>query len=236
MKNSPRRTQWTQRNLFFLWFLSVLCGGAFLHAQLQHIKAEVTPLLEADAAHAGDTLRGALTVSLPERFHVQSNKPRDTDLIPTELTVDTPMGVTVKEVVFPAPIDLKQVGVNQPLAVFERTFSIGVQLALASTVPVGTLEVPVRLRYQACDDTTCFAPTTASATWTVKVVPAGAAVHPTHRDVIDRITFGHGDVSGTVIAPPAPNRVNLQNPENPANLDVTMSAERRADTRARLSF
>src|SRR5207302_404948 len=97
-----------------------------VHAQLQRIKAEVTPLLDADGAHAGDVVRGALTVTLPEGFHVQSNKPRDPDLIPTELTVDAPAGVTVKEVVFPAPIDVTLAGSNQPLAVFERTFSIGV--------------------------------------------------------------------------------------------------------------
>ena len=39
---------------------------------------------------------------LPDGFHVQSNKPRDPLLIPTELTVDAPAGVTVEEVVFPA--------------------------------------------------------------------------------------------------------------------------------------
>ena len=35
------------------------------------------------------------------------------------------------EIVFPAPIDLKQAGVDQPLAVFEREFAIGVQLDVA---------------------------------------------------------------------------------------------------------
>ena len=97
--------------------LLVLSASA-AHAQLQRIKADVTPLLDADGVHAGDSIRAALTVSLPERFHVQSNKPRDPDLIPTELTIDAPAGVTVKELVFPAPVDLKQVGAEKPLAVF----------------------------------------------------------------------------------------------------------------------
>ena len=181
----------------------LLLSASSAHAQLQRIKADVTPLLGADGVHAGDSIRAALTVSLPERFHVQSNKPRDPDLIPTELTIDAPAGVTVKELVFPAPVDLKQVGADKPLAVFERTFSIGVQLTFASTVPAGALDVPAHLRYQACDDNTCFAPTTANTTWTVKVVPASATVHPTHRDVIDRIAFGHGDAPGVVKAPVA---------------------------------
>ena len=35
-------------------------------------------------------------VSLPEGLHTQSNKPRDPLLIPTELTIDAPAGVTVE--------------------------------------------------------------------------------------------------------------------------------------------
>jgi len=190
----------------------------FLHAQLQRIKADVTPLLEADAAHAGDTVRGALTVTLPDGFHVQSNKPRDPDLIATELAIDAPAGVTVKEVVFPAPIDVTLAGSNQPLAVFDRTFSIGVQFALARNVAAGRIDVPARLWYQACDDKACFAPTTATATWTLNVVPAAGAVHPEHRDVIDRIAFGHGDAPGAVTAPRNPANQNRENLENPANL------------------
>ncbi len=177
--------------------------GAFAQAQLQRITAELTPLLAQDGAHAGDTVRAALTVALPEGFHVQSNKPRDPDLIATELAIDAPSGVTVKEVVFPAPVDLKQIGASQPLAVFERNFAIGVQLSIASNAAAGVLEVPARLRYQACNDTTCFAPTSASAKWTLNVVPAGRATQAQHRDVIDRIAFGRGEAPGVVSLPGA---------------------------------
>ena len=76
-------------------------------------------------------------MSLPEGLHTQSNKPRDPLLIPTELTIDAPSGVTVKEIVFPPSTDLKQAGQDQPLAVFEQTFGIGVQLAIASGVQPG---------------------------------------------------------------------------------------------------
>ena len=208
MRNAPPlRTQRTQRNFrlsLILSVLGVLCGGAFsvAHAQLRGVKAEVTPLLDSDSVHAGDTARGALTVTLPEGFHVQSNRPRDPDLIATELSVDAPAGVTVKEVVFPAAVDLKQVGAEKPLAVFERNFAIGVQFAVAPGTAAGTLVVPVRLRYQACNDTTCFAPTNAVAQFTLNVAASGAATHPTHRDVIDRIAFGHGDALAAVVAPP----------------------------------
>src|SRR5947209_19574185 len=63
----------------FLCILGVLCGGEFPAAlgELQRIKADLTPVLEADGTHAGDVVRGALSVALPEGCHVQSTNPRD---------------------------------------------------------------------------------------------------------------------------------------------------------------
>jgi thiol:disulfide interchange protein DsbD len=209
----------TRRVRVFLCVLGVLGGGEFLHAQLQRVKAEVTPLLDADGVQAGETIRGALSVTLPQGFHVQSNKPRDPDLIATELTVDAPPGVSVTEVVFPAPVDLKQTGVDKPLAVFERNFAIGVRFAVAPDVAAGALGIPVRLRYQACNDTTCFAPTSATVQWTLTVVSRGAATSPAHLDVIDRIAFGHGDAPASVSAPSNRNPSNLSSPLNLSNLD-----------------
>ena len=79
---------------------------------------------------------------------------------------------------FPPATDLKQDGSDQPLAVFEHAFDIGVRLAIAGTVRARRPHVPLHLRYQACDDTVCYPPATADARWTLHVVPAGAAVGP----------------------------------------------------------
>jgi len=162
-------------------------------AQLRTVKAELTPIVESDGVHAGTTIRAALQVRLPNGFHVQSNKPRDPLLIPTVVTVDAPAGVSATEIVFPAPTDLKQIGQSQPLAVFEEEFAIGVRLELAGKLQSGEIVVPVRLRYQACDETICYGPATADARWSLRIVPASAKVGATHLDVIDRIAFGHGE-------------------------------------------
>ncbi len=79
---------------------------------------------------------------LPEGLHTQSNKPRDPNLIPTELTIDAPAGVTVDEIVWPKPTDFKVEGLDDLLAVFEHESIIGVQLTLASSVPNGDAESP----------------------------------------------------------------------------------------------
>jgi thiol:disulfide interchange protein DsbD len=172
-------------------------------AQLRGVKAEVSPVVEADGVRAGSDARVALQVTLPDGYHVQSDKPRDPSLIPTVLTVDVPAGVTVAEVVYPATVETKLVGVDEPLAVFERTFAIGVRLNVANMVAPGELKVPVRLRYQACNDTTCFAPTTATAEWTLRVVPANTSIAVAHPEVFSGIAFGRGGAPPASSAPAA---------------------------------
>jgi thioredoxin:protein disulfide reductase len=168
------------------------------HAQLSRPKADVTPIVERDSVHAGSPVRVALQVRLPEGVHVQSDKPRDPSLIASALKVDLPGGVTLDEVVYPPSTDLKQVGSEQPLAVFEREFAIGVHLTLAPTLRPGDLSVPVHFKYQACNETVCFPPSTAEAQWSLNVVAAKTPVGPIrYGAVFDRIAFGGGH-------PPAP--------------------------------
>jgi thioredoxin:protein disulfide reductase len=189
--------------------IAVLSAAALLvlaavpvSAQIRRPKADVTPISARTAVHAGDRVKLALKVSLPEGLHTQSNKPRDPTLIPTVLTIDAQPGVTVDEIVFPPSTDLKQAGLDQPLAVFEREFAIGVQAALAANVPAGGLVIPAHLRYQACDSNLCYAPSTADVQWTLHVVANTAPVDSTPSDpVFAQIAFGHGERPASPSAP-----------------------------------
>src|SRR6476659_7950913 len=98
-----------RRGLGVIVGTGLLLASCVVNAQLTRPKADVVPLVERERVHAGTSARVALKVSLPEGLHVQSNKPRDPLLIPTELTVDAPPGVTVTEIVYPPSTDLKQV-------------------------------------------------------------------------------------------------------------------------------
>src|SRR5262245_13182072 len=169
-------------------------ASAVVDAQLTRPKADVVPVVERERVHAGTSARAALNVTLPEGLHVQSNKPRDPSLIPTEVRIEPPADFTVAEVVYPPSTDFKQVGQDQPLAVFERAFAIGANLTLAKTTSVGDVVVPVHLRYQACDDSVCYPPSTADAMWSLHVVPANAKAGPeSHADLFKTIAFGRGE-------------------------------------------
>ena len=161
------------------------------------LTATLTPLVESDAIRAGSTVRLAMRVVLAPELHVQSNTPADPGFIATVLTVEPPAGMAVEELVYPAASELKQVGLDAPLSVYEHDFVIGVRLKVAPTVAPGTVVISARVRYQACNDRVCFRPITAVEPWVVRIVAADAAVTPQHQDVFAAIKFGTG------IKPPA---------------------------------
>jgi thiol:disulfide interchange protein len=165
-------------------------------AQMRRPRATVTPVVEASAVHPGTTVRVALQVALPETLHVQSDRPRDPTLIPTVLTVDAPPAATLRGVAYPPAMDLKQEGQDEPLAVFENTFAIGAELAVAADAPLGALVVPARLRYQACDDKLCYPPVTAQVEWILQIAPATTTVTRDHASLFDGMKFAAPAASG----------------------------------------
>lgn len=141
------------------------------HAFAQGRQAAVLTARPAEALAAGGKATLTLDVQLPAAIHVQSDKPRDPSLIATALTVTPPAGVTVTAIRYPKASELPQPGRPDPLAVFGPAFSIAVEIAVAADVEAGTLAIPASLRYQACDDRTCFAPARGQVTWSLDVKP-----------------------------------------------------------------
>jgi cytochrome c biogenesis protein CcdA len=201
-----------------------VCATVAGHAQPGGpVSAALSPIVERDPVAGDAVARAALQVALPERFHVQSNRPRDPLLIPTRLTFDAPEGVVVEEIVYPQAVDLKQIGIAEPLAVFEQNFTIGIQLRIAASLAGGEVVVPGQLRYQACDDTTCYAQRTADASWTFRVV-AAAAGPARHAEVFDRIAFGSGEPPSAAPVMAADPRT-LVGAGSPGGFDVEASLD-----------
>jgi cytochrome c biogenesis protein CcdA len=189
-------------------------GAAGARAQSAPARAEVTPIVEQSPAAPSSELRAALHVRLPQGYHTNSNKPRETNLIP--LTVKfgpLPAGIGVKEVVFPDAIDLVQKGASQPLSVFDGEFAIGAVLRVAPDAAPGDVRVPVEMRYQACNDTMCFIPVRIPTSWTIAIgASAGSKQRP---EIFQPIKFGGGDAPTIVTgeaALPAPTTTTAAAP------------------------
>jgi thiol:disulfide interchange protein DsbD len=173
-------------------------------AQMRKIPAELTPLSATDAVHAGTEAQAAVSVKLPQGFHMQSNAPRNPLLVATALAVEAPPGVEVLEVVYPAAIEFRQEDVELPLVVFETEYAIGLRLKMGAGLPPGEMTVPVRLKYQPCDETMCYPPNGATATLTLRVVPADTPLAAQHAAVFGKFRFGSGQAPVHPVPAPAP--------------------------------
>jgi len=174
---------------------AVIVAGAFgsgVAAQPGPAPVRVTPLAETGIVHAGSSGRLALQVEVQEGFKVQSDRPRDSLLIPTALYFDSPAGITVSEVVFPESTDYPLPGYDQPLAVFNHRFNVGVIVRVDAGHREGTVVLPAALRYQACDATSCYPAREIAATWTLQVAAAMQTLEKRHAEVFNGIAFGRG--------------------------------------------
>jgi thiol:disulfide interchange protein DsbD len=184
-----------------------LLAGAVAEAQPRNLNATITPIVGSDGVHPGGALQAALEIRLPDGLHANSNKPRQEYLIPMVLSITPPPGVSVAEIVYPEPTDLKQDSEELPLAVFERDFVIGVRLNVEGATKPGDVQVPAQLRYQACDDKMCYKPVTLDTSWTFAVVPASTQLTPQHTDTLALVAFGRGEAPAAapvLTARPAP--------------------------------
>lgn len=151
--------------------IAALIGAPSLGAQLRAPRAELAATVATAKVQAGKPATIVLKVTLPPSIHVQSDKPRDAAFFPTALVLTPPAGVTVTGTKYPPAVDFRQEGQPEPLAVFEKTFTVTATLAIAASVKPGELVVPGRFDYQACDDKLCYRPVKTDVTWTLTVVP-----------------------------------------------------------------
>ena len=158
----------------------------------------VTTVTEATGAHAGSSYRVAVQARLDAGFHVNSNEPLEDGLIPTELSFAPPDGIRLEGIAWPESF-LFEVG-GEPLAVFEEEFVIGASLALDPDLEFGEYVVAGSLRYQVCDDTICYFPTTADLEFRLSVVEPTQTLTPAHAELFDGLTFVA--VADPVIADP----------------------------------
>lgn len=196
-------TATTRRRTRFTWTLIFTAWAAAGLAQPPRVA--IHPVGETDAVHADTTARVGLEVALDPGYHVNSNAPLDDLLIPTVLRLDPPDGFALEGVAFPEAILLDQVGVDEPLAVFEEEFVIGAALRVDASLAPGDYTVPGTLRYQACNDRMCFNPTNAAVRFDVTVAPGSQPLATVRPDLFAGLTMADpGGAAPAPAPPPAP--------------------------------
>lgn len=121
-------------------------------AKKQHVEL-LTDSLQLTANKPQDV---ELRFRVEPGFHINSHKPKDELLIPTELKVDPGSFRIASEQYPPGSLFHLPVGSGEDLDVYQGEFRV----ALRIQAPKGDAILSGSLHYQACDNAACFPPRT----------------------------------------------------------------------------
>lgn len=150
-----------------LRFAQVLLIFAFLLLPASHYSSPspqsapnigVSGSLSPNKVRKGGTIQGTIVLDIPNGYHVNSNKPLERFLIPTQLKIEGPAGVRVGPILYPRPLVRSLKFSKNKLAVFEGRTKIRFTVTISAGFSSNSAELKARLRYQSCSDEACFPP------------------------------------------------------------------------------
>ena len=121
-----------------------------------NISGSVAP----DKIKKGRVVRASVVMDIPSGLHVQSSKPLDKFLVATKLDVETPSGMKVGPVSYPRPVMRKLKFSKAMVAVYEGRAMLRFDVTVPANYSGGSGEIKGKLRFQACNDESCFPPLT----------------------------------------------------------------------------
>lgn len=120
----------------------------------------VSGSIAPDKVKKGRVVRATVVMDIPSGLHIQSSKPLDKFLVPTKLDVETPSGMNVGPISYPRPLMRKLKFSKGNVAVYEGKAMIRFNVTVPANYSGGSGEIKGKLRFQACNDESCFPPVT----------------------------------------------------------------------------
>ena len=120
----------------------------------------VSGSLAPDKLKKGRIARASVVIEIPSGLHVQSSRPLDKFLVATKLDVETPSGMKVGPVSYPRPLMRKLKFSKGMVAVYEGRAVIRFNVTVPANYSGGSGDIKGKLRFQACNDESCFPPVT----------------------------------------------------------------------------
>jgi DsbC/DsbD-like thiol-disulfide interchange protein len=108
----------------------------------------------------GRSVKATVVMDIPSGYHVNSNRPLEKFLIPTQLQIEAPKGIRVGPILYPRPILRSLKFSKNKVSVFEGRTTIRFNVTVPRSFAANSAELKARLRFQSCNDDLCFPPQT----------------------------------------------------------------------------
>ena len=118
----------------------------------------------------GERGRLVVEVRVPDGCHVESHRPSEPFLIPTELFVGEVDGVRVEEVEYPPDEERVLDWSPAVLRVYRGSFELAASVEVSAGAAPGSRSISGRVRYQGCTEAHCLMPAEQSVEATLDIV------------------------------------------------------------------
>ncbi|HEV2388667.1 MAG TPA: protein-disulfide reductase DsbD domain-containing protein [Candidatus Acidoferrales bacterium] len=163
------------------WSASAQSGPALARSVVQ---AEAFASLEP--VPRGRTFDIAVVAEIKPAYHINAHKVLDEFLIPTEIEPQFPAGLRVVSTDYPAG-ELRKFSFSpDKLAVYSGKVTLRLKVEAGAAAPLGPRDLPLELRYQACNDSMCLPPVKLPVSVHIVVAKAGTLAKPVHPEVFRR--------------------------------------------------
>lgn len=182
-KCQARRRNWLTLSSFFL------SPFAFLLAQSQSNLPRPSEVVKPqgyvslEPVPRGRTFEIAVVAEIRQGFHVNANKVFEEYLIPTTLDGEMPKGLRWMKTTYPDGELQKFEFAEKMLNVYDGKVTLRMKLQALPDAPLGTVSVPLVLRYQACNDRACLPPVKLNVPVEIKLAVATAKAKPAYAEI-----------------------------------------------------
>ncbi|MDO8549618.1 MAG: cytochrome c biogenesis protein CcdA, partial [Ignavibacteria bacterium] len=184
-----------KKNKILIIILLITSIDTLAQFDLQQDHVKIESYLSFDKVYPGSEVKLAVKVNVEETWHINSNKPYEDYLIPTELTVQS-NHFKISKVSYPKPHDFTFDFSENPLSVYEGEIYIGALINVSKDLAPGEYPLIVNLDYQACNDKLCLAPTSVQDTIIVTVADKQSVVNEINQDVFKNIDLSYSALTG----------------------------------------
>lgn len=120
----------------------------------------VSGSIAPDKIKKGRIARASVVLDIPSGLHVQSSKPLDKYLVATKLDVEAPSGMQTGPIIYPRALTRKLKFSKGVVAVYEGKAMIRFNVTVPANFTGDGGDIKAKLRFQACNDESCFPPVT----------------------------------------------------------------------------
>lgn len=139
-------------------------AGSLTSASAQSVSGS----LGKGTVERGEAARGTVTLSIPGGLHVNSSRPGSRYAIPTSVRVRG-TGVKVGGITYPRGRNRKFSFSENSINVYEGRVSFPFTVTVPASFRGNVVSLTATVRYQACTDEVCYAPTSKTVRFTARV-------------------------------------------------------------------